>query len=144
MAKKKIGKKEQARLDQERDERIERQLKEQEAFHTRFNKVIFKARVVFFNKGQGVGLVQGIGENEDVAIEIYACNIRGKKTWYPETACVFYDKGQEIEIEVDTSSKLAIGHTQGTLDVEKWDSLDQSRLAFKCNDQGEAINGLFA
>ena len=78
---------------------------------------------------------------------IYACNINGKKTWYPKTACVYYTEGQEVDVELKVFSNFKLfvnGLTPGHFDSERWNSLDQSRLAFKCDENGKAINGLFS
>lgn len=95
-----------------------------------------------------VGHVQKSGEgmikdNAGNVVEIYACNIPGKKTWYAQTACVYYEKDQEIEVEQDDNSGLILGITPGIFDETKWNSLDQTRLAFKCDNKGKAITGLF-
>ncbi len=31
----------------------------------------------------------------------------------------------------------------GIFDEDKWNSLDQNSLAFRCDDSGKALNGLF-
>ncbi len=93
-----------------------------------------------FDKSRG----QGYGTLEDGQLAvIYACNIKGKKTWYPETACVFYNVGQVVDVEIQ-HERFVCGITPGHLDQAKWNSLDQDRLAFKCNDEGTATCGLFA
>lgn len=74
--------------------------------------------------------------------EIYACNIPGKKTWFAETACVFYVEGQIIDFDIKEGGFI-VPTTPGIFDAEKWNSLDQDRLAFKCDENGKAINGLF-
>lgn len=94
--------------------------------------------VLWFNKNSGVGMVR----TNDRTIELYACNIKGKKTWYPETACVYYTEGQTIDCHLDHG--LLVGDTQGYFDEEGWARLDHDHLAFKCNEKGEAINGLFS
>ena len=103
----------------------------------------FQAMVCSFDRSRGEGLVKlATGE----ILDIYACNIQGKRTWYPETACVYYTEGQTIDIEIKVflGGKIFVnGLTLGTLDAEKWNALDKEKLAFKCNDKGEAINGLF-
>lgn len=111
------------------------------------NKIKCNAKVRWFDQLTGEGMVRLTdGEYAGTSLPIYACNVEGKKTWYPETACVYYDKGQEIEVEVkwDSYATFVIGLTPGTLDQEAWDSLDQDRLAFKCNEDGATTNGLFS
>lgn len=96
--------------------------------------------VLWFNRQSGEGWVQSLEDRS--GNYIYACNIKGKRTWYESTACVYYAEGEIVNIEVDENGFL-IGHTPGIFDSEKWNKLDQSRLAFKCDEQGKAINGLF-
>lgn len=98
-----------------------------------------KAIVKSFDKSRGQGFIQL--EDGELGI-LYASNIKGKKTWYPETACVFYNIGQEFEYEIK-HERFVCGLTQGHFDADKWNSLDQDRLAFKCNEEGETTNGLF-
>lgn len=103
----------------------------------------FKARVLWFDLLDGRGAIRGL--NGEGTYHILACNIKGKRTWYPETACVFYmrDEIVEVELDIDYGATFCIGLTQGYPDNEKWDSLDKDRLAFKCDENGKAINGLF-
>lgn len=104
-----------------------------------------KARIVSGGKGSTEMLAQV--EGLDWLQPIYACNIVGKRTWYPETACVYYNKGETVDVELDVfhGFKLFVkGITPGHFDEQRWNSLDQSRLAFKCDEHGNAINGLFA
>jgi len=112
-------------------------------FEAQYNGKEFKATVISWSGSEGLVQIHGA----DLMLQtIYACNIKGKRTWYPETACVYYSEGQVINVRLDVFSgfKLfVIGLTQGTFDEAKWNSLDHSRLAFKCNEAGEAINGLF-
>lgn len=110
------------------------------------NKIRCKAEVRWFNKITGKGYVKlTTGEHKGLPLPIYACNIKGKKTWYPETACVYYEPGQKITVDVkwDSHATFVIGITKGILDKDRWDSMDQNKLAFKCNAKGEATNGLF-
>ncbi len=126
-----------------------------EAYYTWYDQFkdnftgILKARVDWFNQASGEGMVTIIGKDgTEVSSVIHACNIKGKKTWYPETACVYYTKGQDIEVELSfhgyCSQIFVKGVTQGHFDKEGWDNLDQNKLAFKCDDDGKAINGLFS
>lgn len=101
----------------------------------------FKVR--WFDKRDGEGMVSG----EAGTFYINAAGIPGKKTWYGSTACVFYTEGQIIEAEIveehDRGGYLRL-ITPGTFDQVKWDSLDHDRLAFRCDENGNALNGLFA
>lgn len=77
---------------------------------------------------------------------IYACNIEGKKTWYPETACVYYETGQVVDVELKVFSGFQLfvcGLTPGILDEEHWNRIKNQDLAFRCNEKGEAVTGLF-
>jgi hypothetical protein len=100
-----------------------------------------KVEVVFFDRRDGEGLVRCLS-SRNVA-PIYACNIPGKKTWYAETACVYYNEGDIVEVTQDEETGFIIGVTPGIFDENKWASLDQNKLAFKCDQNGDAINGLF-
>ncbi len=124
--------------------RHHREMEAFEEFRNRMHRKPFKAKVLWFDLSRGVGVVDGLNGEGDYTI--YACNIKGKRTWYPETACVFYMKGEEVdvELEIQYGATFCIGLTQGYPDNEKWESLDQDRLAFKCDENGKAINGLFA
>lgn len=103
----------------------------------------YKATVRWFNRSSGEGMVRIVDEDGEMHTAVlYACNIPGKKTWFENTACVYYEEGQEIEVYI--SHGMVVGITPGIPDTKKWNSLDHSRLAFVCNDAGEAINGLFA
>lgn len=101
-----------------------------------------KAVVLFFDRSRGEGMIKGLDGCSGIR-EIYACNIPGKKTWYPETACVFYIEGEIIDITVTNEGRFIVPTTPGIFDKEKWNKLDQTKLAFKCDDSGKAINGFF-
>lgn len=77
--------------------------------------------------------------------EVHACNIAGAKTWYPETACMYLKQGETITVDLkDMGDYLTCRVTSGGhFDADKWNSLDQSKLAFRCNEAGEAVTGLF-
>lgn len=81
-----------------------------------------------------------------MVIEVHACNIKGAKTWYPQTACMYLKDGQDVTLDLcDMGTHLTASVTEGGIfDQAKWDSLDQSKLAFKCDDNGKAINGFFS
>lgn len=109
-------------------------------FRDHYHNRTFKAEVMWFDKSSGVGAVKDL--DNGVRHTLYACNVKGKKTWYPETACVYVMAGDIIDVKLD--SGLAVCLTQGIIDEDKWSSLDQSKLAFKCDETGKAISGLFA
>jgi len=100
--------------------------------------------VRFFNKSKGSGYVYI--ESLDLNIEIFASNIQGKKTWFPETACVSYEENEIIECHLSGSYNhlLLVGDTVGQLDVGHWELIKDSGLAFKCDSEGKALNGIFA
>jgi hypothetical protein len=107
------------------------------------------AKVLWFNKNSGEGSVEITGKDGTTQrSEIYACNIKGKKTWYPETACVYYVENQQVKISLDFQGRcgpiFVVGLTQGTFDQEHWDKIKDSGLAFRCDEDGKAVNGLFA
>lgn len=115
-----------------------------EAFHAKYHDKTFAAMVDWFSARSGEGSVT---LETGLRLDIFACNIVGRKTWYPETACVYYTEGQEVQIKVDVhspSAVFAIGLTPGTLDVEAWENIKDKNLAFRCNDVGELTTGLFA
>jgi hypothetical protein len=140
--KRKLTKTEQARIDAETEAR----LAAYEAFSDRFRGRVFKAQVVWFDRVSGEAWVRGLGDDSDVSMPLYACNIPGKRTWYPETACVYFERDATIDVEIHPSlgCSLLVAHTPGIQDDAKWNGLDQSKLAFRCDESGNAINGLFA
>ncbi len=105
-------------------------------------KKIVRTTVTWFDKSSGEGFVH----LEGYPYIIYACNIKGKKTWFSETACVYYTENQEIDIKIDEAygEIFIIGLTPGTVDIEKWERIKDSKLISKCNDRDEPITGLFA
>ncbi len=115
-----------------------------EVFRDEWNGKVFKAVVVVGGPNSTEFYVKGL--NDEGSFWIYACNIPGKKTWYQDTACVYYDNGQEVEVRFDIQygATFCVGVTPGTVNEEKWASLDQSRLAFKCDESGKPTTGLFA
>lgn len=102
---------------------------------------ILKATVRWFDKSSGEGMIR----TEDGQCGfINAAGIPGRRTWFPHTACVLYKADQSIDVFYDEGINMWCPVTKGHFDEEKWNSLDQSRLAFKCDDNGDAINGLFS
>lgn len=116
----------------------------EDALYDQYNDKKFTAEVRWFDNSSGKGMVRIIETGD--TFPLYACNIAGRKTWYPETACVSYEPKQVVDVEckVFAGGEVFVnGLTQGNLDESKWNSLDQSRLAFKCDENGQALNGLF-
>lgn len=103
-----------------------------------------KGMVSWFDKSNGQGYIRI--EKLDLLLPVYACNIAGKKTWYPETACVYLKDNEEVTVKLTDLGHLSVVVIGGNIhfDSKKWNSLDQSRLAFKCDENGNAINGLFS
>lgn len=110
------------------------------AFWRAIDKMEFHAIVSWFNQVTGQGYVEIPKLNQKMPI--FACNIKGKKTWYENTACVYYDKGQTVWVRF-VHPHFIEGLTQGTIDVQKWLSFDRDKLTFKCDSEGKTINGLF-
>ena len=115
-----------------------------EALRARFDGAIFKARVVFWRGSKGT--IEGL--NGEGRFWLHSCNVKGARTWYPETACMLLKIDDIIDAEIKVfygpDGCIAVSHTPGTLDVERWASLDKSKLAFKCDDDGALVSGLFA
>jgi hypothetical protein len=130
------------RANEYREEHYFRHIAEDD-FVTQYNGKEFKATVVVWSGTEGLVKIHGA----DLMLQtIYACNIAGKRTWYPETACVSYAEGQEVHVRLEVFSgfKLfVIGITPGIFDEARWNSFDKDRLAFKCDENGKAINGFF-
>lgn len=121
------------------------QYKAEDAFAEAYNGKQYKATVLSWDDSRGQGFVTIHGTDLRFQ-DIYACNIKGKKTWYPETACVSYEKDQviDVELKVFSGAKLFVnGLTEGKLDTEKWDGLKKEDLAFRCDEDGNAVTGLF-
>jgi len=92
-----------------------------------------------FDRSSGEGLIRLSAPHNQV-VDIYACNLVGKKTWYPYTACVFYEVGMVIEVKAEVfcggKKVFFTGLTPATFDAAKWDRLDQGKgLAFKCDEE---------
>lgn len=135
----KISKKKQALIDADHKARLQAA----ELLISTYHNKIFKATVDWFNNMSGMGMLT---VNNSLRLPIYACAIKGRKTWFAETACVYYKPGQIVEIKVTVGALrdlMAEGLTAGHLDVEGWNNIKDRNLAFRCNDSGEAINGLF-
>lgn len=90
---------------------------------------------------------EGIIKNNLGTFTVYACNIKGAKTWYSETACMFLKEGETVEFDlVDMGDFLTPNKVRSNVyfDAKKWASLDQGKLTFKLDESGEPISGLFA
>jgi hypothetical protein len=100
--------------------------------------------VVYFDKRSGQGMVRV--HKLDMTFPVYACNLNGKRTWHAETACVYLNEGPIEGFSLaEVSTGLTISGLNGLFDAEKWNNLDQSKLAFKVNPEtNELESGLFA
>lgn len=111
----------------------------EDEFRTKYNNKQFKATVVSWSGTEGLVKIQGT----DLMLQtIYACNIAGKKTWYQETACVSYTEGQEVDVSLSVFNNFKLfvnGLTPGILDEERWNRIKDTRLAFKCDENGNVI-----
>jgi hypothetical protein len=118
---------------------------EQDEFYKAHNGRRCKATII----SGGVGSCEMLAQVEglDYLQKIYACNIVGKRTWYPETACVYYKSGEIVDVELKVCGGFNLfvcGITPGHLDTEHWDRIKDEKLAFRCNELGETVTGLFA
>lgn len=137
-ARKKLTKAEQTRIDAEREQWWAAYEKWRGQVHGRQ----FQAKVTAwdFNRGEGLVYIPDL----NATFEIFACNLPGRRTWYPETACVFYMRGDVVQVRFDVHPGITfvVGVTQGYPDNEKWESLDQDRLAFRCDpESGQVESG---
>ena len=78
--------------------------------------------------------------------EIFACNLPGHKTWFAETACVYLNADDKVKFtyQIDFNNYHIKVITPGILDTDKWDGLDQNKLAFRCDDSGDLVTGIYA
>lgn len=129
----------QFRADMERRARLEAY----EAYRARYHGVVTDAEVLSWDHSRGEGLVRLA---DGSARDIYACNLPGRKTLYPETACVFYMPGETVQVKLDIhyTRTFVLGVSQAYIDNEKWDRIKDQPLAFRCDDEGRAVTGLFA
>lgn len=102
---------------------------------------VLTGKVLWFDKRDGIGLVHD--SHYDIEIEVHACNIKGAKTCFGSTACVYLNQGQDVTFTVDAycGAQIAEG---GIFDEEKWKSLKHENLPFLKDDDGNVISGLFA
>lgn len=98
-----------------------------------------KGIVRWFDRLSGEGVVYN--KTTDTTHHVYVCNLIGAKTGYPETACVYLLKGSEVTFQLNDGFVTGI---PGIFDEEAWNKLDHSKLAFKKDENGNFINGLFA
>lgn len=95
-------------------------------------------RVIYFSKLSGEGMIKC--HELDRTLQVYACNLKGAKTGFAESACVYLNEGDEVEFKLSNGFVVGI---QGHFDEERWNNLDQDRLSFKKNEDGTFKNGLF-
>jgi hypothetical protein len=118
---------------------------EEDAFFKAHNGRRCKATIV----SGGIGSSEMLAQVEGLVWlqPIYACNIAGKRTWYPETACVYYEPGEVVDVELKVFSGFQLfvcGITPGHFDAKHWDLIKDKGLAFRCDEEGNAVTGLFA
>jgi hypothetical protein len=115
-----------ADVERRQTERTEREWQREETFAALVKDRTFAAEVRWFDRSSGVGVVHipELGSSWT----LYACNIAGARTYYPETASVYYDKGQQIDVKIDyyVDESLVCGTTPGTLDTTKWDAIEHN------------------
>lgn len=97
--------------------------------------------VRWFDRLSGDGVV----EVEGVPLRVYGCNIKGAKTGFPETACMYLEPSSKVIGDLfDFHDHVSLVNIQGgVFDAEAWAKLDHSKLAFKRDENGNFINGLF-
>ena len=139
---KKLTKKQQAERAAE-DQRHEEELTAWEAWRDRDHGRVQQGVVRWFNKLSGEGMLRADEDGRSYAV--YACNLPGRRTRYPQTACMYYREGQRVEFKLDIShgAVFVIGVTPAEFDAEKWARLDQEKLAFRCDEAGQLVSGLF-
>lgn len=133
------------RANEYREEHYFRHIAEEE-FYKKYHGKRFQAKVI--DGGPRCEMLVSIIGAEELHLQtIYACNIQGKKTWYPETACVYYNTGDVVDVEIQVThgfERFVIGLTPGILDEEHWNRIKDQSLAFRCDENGNAVTGLFA
>lgn len=102
---------------------------------------VVSGTVLWFDERRGEGEIRC--DVTDVSVFVYACNIPGAKTGFSETACMVLQRDEQVTFTHHEACGAQIV-TGGTFDADKWANLDQSRLAFKKDESGAYINGLFA
>jgi hypothetical protein len=126
-----------------KEEHYFRHLQEEE-FYAAHHERCCKATIV----SGGIGSSEMLAEVEglDRLHSIYACNIEGRRTWYPETACVYYKEGETVDVvlKVFPGGVLFVcGVTPGYFDSVRWESIKDQSLAFRCDVAGNSVTGLF-
>jgi hypothetical protein len=102
----------------------------------------FTVTVSWFDKSSGVGMVKLPDGQHGPSVPLYACNIPGRRSWFAETACMYFNAGDKVECYIDSGLLVAV--TPGEFDQEKFDAINWDNASFKCNDDGQLLNGLFA
>lgn len=98
--------------------------------------------VRWFDKLSGSGSIDG---NDGNSYWVFACNILGAKTMYEHTACMYLERDQTVEFEIvpGCESCGACNVSNGIFDAEHWERIKDKSLAFRLDEHGNAINGLF-
>ena len=96
--------------------------------------------VRWFDRLSGTGVIRDV--ETDQCYRVWACNIIGAKTWFEHTACMYLEQGQPVEFTpVDGCGACYV--TNVIFDSEHWDRIKDQKLAFRCDENGKAITGLF-
>lgn len=108
---------------------------------SKYKNTQLEAKVSWFSYDTGYVKIESL----DLLLPVYACNIKGAKTWYEQTACTFLKKDETVLVQLIDLGHMSVKVVGGSIhfDQAKWDSLDQAKLAFKCNENGKATSGLF-
>jgi hypothetical protein len=77
---------------------------------------------------------------------VYACNLKGRKSWWPHLACTYLEVGQKVTVDrlAETAGGLTCVVSKDVkFDPEKWDSIDRKDCSFTEQDDG-FMSGLLA
>lgn len=113
---------------------------EYRAFTIGIDKQEFDAEVSWFNPVEGTGYVYM--PKLKWKMPIFACNISGKRSWWPEHACVSYERGQKVRVRF-VDPHFIEGITPGTFNDPQFQAQDRSRMSFCVDTEGKLVNGLF-
>ena len=93
---------------------------------------ILKGRVKRFTINEGIVQVFG-KDGTSFEVALCASNIKGSISWDPTKAGVYYEAGQEIEVELEIKNPFeevkCRGLTQGSFNEKYWSSINFSKPA---------------
>ncbi len=102
-------------------------------------KQTMKGTVRWFDKSSGTGCITG---EDSSSYRVYACNIIGAKSMFEHLACMYLEKGAEVEFApVDGCGACYV--TNGIFDSEHWDRIKDKDHAFTMREDG-SFSGLFS